>query len=220
MKNCFPIARNSCNVFKDSGFLQILSPRVEKDFALHSVNSSFAHNELVKRNYQRLLDSTSSLQNSLIKDAPSVIAKLVSYLINLITISKGETPSQRKKTRVTPIYETGKKDDENNHRPISVFSLVSKMMERAVQVQLWSFLYHGNKVFSVFQSGFPKKHSTETAVVYLVDQILEHMDSEQLTGAAFIDSKRPLILLITAAFFISYSTMVLEDAVLPGSEII
>lgn len=94
------------------------------------------------------------------------------------------------------------------------------MMERAVQVQLWSFLYHGNKVFSVFQSGFPKKHSTETAVVYLVDQILEHMDSEQLTGAAFIDSKRPLILLITAAFFISYSTMVLEDAVLPGSEII
>jgi len=44
-----------------------------------------------------------------------------------------------------------------------------------------------NKVLSVFQSGFRKKYSTETAVVYLADHILEHMDKQQLTGAAFID---------------------------------
>ena len=34
-----------------------------------------------------------------------------------------------------------------------------------------------------------KKHSIETAVVYLVDHILEHMDKQQSTGAAFIDLK-------------------------------
>ena len=85
-------------------------------------------------------------------------------------------------------------------------------MERAIQVQLLSFLDE-NKVLSAFQSGFRKKHSTETAVVYLVDHILEHMDKQQLTGAAFIDLKRPSISLITIAFFISYSTLVLEDTV-------
>ena len=62
-------------------------------------------------------------------------------------------------------------------------------MERAIQVQLLSFL-DDNKVLSVFQSCFRKKHSTETAVVYLVDHILEHMDKQQLTGAAFIDLKK------------------------------
>ena len=38
-------------------------------------------------------------------------------------------------------------------------------MERAVQVQLLAFLDE-NKILSVFQSGFRKKYSTETAVVY------------------------------------------------------
>jgi len=92
-------------------------------------------------------------------------------------------------------------------------------MERAIQVQLLSFL-DDNKVLSVFQSGFRKKHTTDTAVAYLVDHILEHMDKQQLTGAAFMDLKRPLILLTTTASLISCSTMVLEDAILPGSEII
>ena len=54
---------------------------------------------------------------------------------------------------------------------------------------LLSFL-DDNSVLSVFQSGFRKKHSTETAVVYLVDHILEHMYKQQLTGAAFIDLKK------------------------------
>ena len=77
------------------------------------------------------------------------------------------------------------KDDENNYRPISDLPLVSKAMERAIQIQLLSFLDE-NKVPLIFQSGFRKKHPTETAVVYLLDHILE----QQLTGAAFIDLKK------------------------------
>ena len=124
----------------------------------------------------------------LLKDASSVIAKPITYLINL-TISSGEIPSQWKEAKVTPIFKEGKKDDENNYRPISVLPLVSKVMERAVQVQLLAF-FEVNKVLSVYQSGFRKKHSTETAVVHLADHILEHMDKQQLTGAAFIDLKK------------------------------
>ena len=37
---------------------------------------------------------------------------------------------------------------------------------------------------------FPKKPSMETAVVYLVDHILEHTDKQKLTVAAFIDLKK------------------------------
>ena len=124
----------------------------------------------------------------LLKDASSVIAKPITYLINL-TISSGEIPSQWKEAKVTPIFKAGKKDDENNYREISVLPLVSKVMERAVQVQLLAF-FEVNKVLSVYQSGFCKKRSTETAVVHLVDHILEHMDKQQLTGAAFIDLKK------------------------------
>ena len=181
------IAKNLCSVFKDHTLPRILAPRVNNDFTLQEVCTSFVRHELsnLKSSKATGLDKISA---KLLKDASSVIAKPITYLINL-TISSGEIPSQWKEAKVTPIFKAGKKDDENNYRPISVLPLVSKVMERAVQVQLLAF-FDVNKVLSVYQSGFRKKHSTETAVVHLVDHILEHMDKKQLTGAVFIDLKK------------------------------
>ena len=62
-------------------------------------------------------------------------------------------------------------------------------MERAIQVQFLAFLTEHN-LLSDYQSGFRKKHSTETAVVYLTDYILEHMDRQMITWAVFIDLKK------------------------------
>ena len=45
-------------------------------------------------------------------------------------------------------------------------------------------------LLSDFQSGFRKKHSTGTALVYLTDYILERMDRQMITGAVFIDLKK------------------------------
>jgi len=134
------IARNLCNVFKDSAFSQILVSRAKKDCALHAVDTSFVCDELAKLKLSKVT-GLDKIPARLLKDAASVIAKPVTYLINL-TISTGEIPSQWKEARVTPIYKTGKKDD-------GLVSLVFKVMECAIQVQLLSFLDE-NKVLSVF----------------------------------------------------------------------
>ena len=62
-------------------------------------------------------------------------------------------------------------------------------MERAIQVQFLAFLTE-HDLLSDYQSGFRKKHTTETAIVYLTDYILEHMDRQMTTGAVFIDLKK------------------------------
>ena len=114
-----------------------------------------------------------------LKDAAPVIAKPITYLVNL-TISTGLIPTEWKDTRVTPIFKSGARNDVNNYRLISVLPLVSKIMERAIQVQFLAFLTE-HDLLSNFQSGFRKKPSTETAVVYLTDYILEHMDRQMFT---------------------------------------
>ena len=40
------------------------------------------------------------------------------------------------------------------------------------------------------QSGFRKKHSTQTTITYLADCILDNMDNQKMTGAVFIDLKK------------------------------
>ena len=45
-------------------------------------------------------------------------------------------------------------------------------------------------MLSKYQSGFRKKHSTETAIVHFTDHILENMDKKMMTGAIFIDLKK------------------------------
>ena len=83
----------------DSVFPRILVSRVKKDFALHAVDASFIRNEMAKL---KLSKSTGldKIPAKLFKDATSVIAKPVTYLINL-TISTGEIPSHWKEARVT-----------------------------------------------------------------------------------------------------------------------
>ena len=79
----------------------------------------------------------------------------------------------------------------NNYRPISVLPLVSKIMERAIQVQFLAFLTE-HDLLTDYQSGSRKKHSTQTAVVYLTDYILEHMDRQMITGAVFNELKKAI----------------------------
>ena len=79
-----------------------------------------------------------------------------------------------------------KKDDRQNYRPISVLPVVSKVLERLIHKQLASYFdEHG--LLCMSQSGFRRKHPTETAVTYFADEIVMNMDKGEVTGSVFID---------------------------------
>ena len=136
---------------------------------------------------ESLLDGTPA---RLLKDAAPEVSESITYIINL-TISASRIPSEWKPAKVTPIYKSGDKSDPNNYRPISVLLLISKVMERAIQSQLVAFLIRQN-LLSINQSGFRKKHPTETAAVYFVDHILQQMDRQMMFGSIFIDLRKAL----------------------------
>ena len=67
--------------------------------------------------------------------------------------------------------------------------MVSKLLERAVHHQLYSFC-NEHKLLSPFQCGFRSNHSTEFAAVALSDYVRRGMDQGLLTGAVFIDLRK------------------------------
>ena len=125
----------------------------------------------------------------LLRIAAPAIADSLCKLINFC-IEKQTFPTKWKVGKVTPIYEgQGNRDDKNNYRPTTVLPLLSKLLEKHICDHLCDFLEE-NALLHRFQSGFRKFHSTETALIRLVDQLLLDLDKNRASGLVFIDYKK------------------------------
>ena len=83
------------------------------------------------------------------------------------------------------------KSDLSNYRPISVLSCFSKILKRIMYNRLYQYLTE-NKILYPKQFGFQTGHSTEHAIVQLVDQILESFEYNKYTLGVFIETTRGL----------------------------
>ena len=121
----------------------------------------------------------------MIKDVASVISSPLCYIVNL-SLKAGTIPAEWKEARVIPIFKSGPKNMFENYRPISVLSVMSKVLERAVHKQLLSHLESEN-LLTPSQYGFRPKRSTQLAATALFDNIRRDVDRGNLVGAIFID---------------------------------
>ena len=122
---------------------------------------------------------------NVVKKCFNSLCEPLKYLFNL-SIEKGIFPDDLKIAKVTPIYKADDKSDLSNFRPISVLSCFSKILERIMYNRLYQYLTE-NKILYPKQFGFQTAHSTEHAIVQLVDQILESFEYNKYTLGVFID---------------------------------
>ena len=56
------------------------------------------------------------------------------------SISKGQFPDTLKVAKLIPIHKSGAQDDPANYRPISILSILSKILEKHVTKHLFAYL--------------------------------------------------------------------------------
>ena len=74
----------------------------------------------------------------------------------------------------------------NNYRPISIFLIISKPLEKFIHKQLMDHLERNN-LLSDAQFGYRKKRSTDVAATPFVEYKRKNIDIGKLVGAIFID---------------------------------
>ena len=171
-------SNNTCN------YIEYLTENINSTFNFQPVNSC-----QIKKTVQNLKSSSSAgydgISNILLKYLEPLLNKPLTLLVNQ-SLKSGIFPDSLKLAKITPIY---KKDDVHlieNYRPISVLPSISKVFEKIVFEQL-SLYFITNNYFCPSQYGFRKNHSTEHAILEVVDQISSDLDKGNTPIALFLD---------------------------------
>ena len=123
-----------------------------------------------------------------LKLVASVLCEPLTRLFNL-SLEKGCFPSKWKIARVTPLHKDGVRDNRDNYRPISVLSVLSKLLEKHVARSFMDYLLQNGLLYEM-QYAFRQGHSTESALISLTDQILLSLDQDKVTGIVFVDFRK------------------------------
>ena len=129
-----------------------------------------------------------NLSGNFLKDGADVLARSISQLCNL-SIKLNSFPRSCKIAKVKPPFKKGSNTDPQNHRPISLLPLLSKIIEGIVHDQTEEFLGK-NKLLYSFQSDFRKNYSTNTCLGHLTDKITTGFEKGLFNGMILVDLKK------------------------------
>jgi len=123
----------------------------------------------------------------LLKDNIVLLAPFLSFLFNW-SIEHGMVPSVFKSAYITPLLKKPDLDpsDVSSYRPISNLSVISKLLERLVCKQIMEYLKK-NGLLPDLQSAYRLGHSTETAVLKVLSDVLMAVDEGNMAALALLD---------------------------------
>ena len=127
---------------------------------------------------------------------PALVAKqsIDSYIEPLTCLINrsfmdGIFPNELKLARVVPIFKCGDSTAPSNYRPISILSFFSKIFEKLLYKCLLNFL-DANDIIYKYQFGFRERHSTQLAIISLVEKITKSWESDDIVIGVFLDLKK------------------------------
>ena len=148
----------------------LLDSELEDAFKSLEINKSPGHDEI---------------SSNVIKKVSEQIFGPLKHVFYL-SLKQGIFPDQLKISKVLPFYKSDDESLTSNYRPISILPVFSKMLERIIYNRLYSYLNSNNLLYKK-QFGFRKNHSTEHAIVELVDEISRKFEKNEYVLGVFID---------------------------------
>ena len=101
-------------------------------------------------------------------------------------INESKFPSHLKQAITTPVFKKGDVEDQENNRPISIISAISKVFERLLANQINQYL-RDSDLIGHYKFGFQAKISTTDADVNCTGHFRIEIDKNKFVTCALLD---------------------------------
>jgi hypothetical protein len=125
---------------------------------------------------------------AVLKNIASIVAAPLADLFNQ-SIVESSLPEDWKKATVVPIHKGGRADGVGNYRPVSLTSVVLKLMEGLVRDEIAGHMV-GHHLMSAKQHGFVKGRSCLTNLLLFLDEITSRLDKGEKVEVCYLDFQK------------------------------
>ena len=181
------LQRQFCSVFtkEPEGDLPDFPKRTDT-----SISDIIITKEMVAKEIKRLDPNKSfgpdEVHPKMLIELSDHISEPLALIMNK-TLTEGTLPKEWKMAHVTPIYKNkGAKNLAINYRPVSLTSVVCKLMERILRSHIMKHLVDLN-LLSTKQYGFIGKRSTVTQLLYYLDKCCESISEGKVVDSIYFD---------------------------------
>ena len=129
-------------------------------------------------------------------------------------------PDLLKMADITPAHKKDETTLKNNYRPISILPSVSKLFERIMYDQIWTFI---ETYLSAYLCGFRKGYSTEYCLISMLEKGKKALDEQKIVEILLTDLSKAfdclnhgLLIAKLAAYGFDHSALMLIHNYLTG----
>ena len=113
-----------------------------------------------------------NLSLKIIKYLKKLISAPLTFIINQM-FNTGIFPESLTIAKVKPLFKKNDYHTISNYCPISLLPSISKVFEKIIYQQTYSY-FQKNNLFNSSQYGFRGGHSTELAAIEIVDRVIQN----------------------------------------------
>jgi ribonuclease P/MRP protein subunit RPP40 len=125
---------------------------------------------------------------AILKPLAELIAQPLAVLYNT-SLTKASLPEDWKLSAVTPIHKGGSREIASNYRPVSLTSVVLKVLERIISEHIVGHLTTHN-LLAAEQHGFVKKKSCLTNLMSFLNEITKRLDKGETVEVCYLDFQK------------------------------
>ena len=124
----------------------------------------------------------------ILKEVKDIICKPLCAIFNL-SLQSGKVVKAWKLANVTPLFKKGDKSCPGNYRPISLTSVVCKLMESILRNKIVEFLEE-HKIITDTQHGFRNKRSCLTNLLDFLYDVFEMYEEGRAVDVIYLDFQK------------------------------